>query len=224
MSSATVPRASTNDTNGRLRTPAVARNHAPAVGEPATHRREVRCILRALQDLPRGARVLDLPCGAGRLLPDLVRRGFVVTEADASPHMIEQSQTFAAERGMYLADERFVVTSVFRTPFDDGLFDAVVCNRLLHRFYEPRLRRDALAELRRIARGPIVVSFFSSLTLNGGVFHVRNRFRLKHAIDRVPIMPVTLAADARAAGLNVQQWLAPRPGISKQCYAVLRRA
>jgi hypothetical protein len=40
----------------------------------------------------------------------------------------------------------------------------------------------------------------------------------------VPIRPRALEDDARAVGLRVDRWLATRPGISKQCYAVLMRA
>jgi SAM-dependent methyltransferase len=40
--------------------------------------------LAALLDLPRGSRVLDLPCGWGRLNPALAERGYQVTGGDLS--------------------------------------------------------------------------------------------------------------------------------------------
>jgi hypothetical protein len=98
-----------------------------------------------------------------------------------------------------------------------------VCNRLFHHFRENTVRRRALAELRRIACGPIVASFFSSHTLDGVVFHLRQTLRRRLSTDRIPIQPATFADDARAAGLRVTQWISPRRGISRQCYAVLVR-
>ena len=95
----------------------------------------MRCILKALRGVPRGAKVLDLPCGTGRLLPELAARGFDVTEADVSPHMLDHARQFAGERGVKIADDRFVVASVFDTGFIENAFDATVCNRLFHHFH-----------------------------------------------------------------------------------------
>ncbi len=216
--------ASAAATTERFSTPQAADKYAGALDGTATHRREMRCILSALNGLPRGAKVLDLPSGTGRLMPELIERGFNLTAADVSPHMIEHTRAFLEQRSIHLADERFVVASVFETGLPEGAFDATVCNRLLHHFYEADTRRKALAELRRITRGPIVASFFNSLTFDGGMFHVRDRLRAKRANDRVPIRPGVLEADARAVGLRVERWLSSRPWISKQCYAVLARA
>jgi hypothetical protein len=123
-----------------------------------------------------------------------------------------------------MPDDRFVVASVFETGFSADQFDATVCNRLFHHFFESEVRRNALRELRRITRGTIVVSFFSSRSMLGTLFGVRDRLRSKRATDRVPISPATLALDADAAGLKVAAWHATRPGVSKQCYAVMQRA
>ena len=219
----TVSGASAEATTQRFSTPHAADKYAGALDGTATHRREIRCIFSALRDLPNGARVLDLPCGTGRLVPELTRRGFMVTAADVSPHMVAHARSFLEQQGIHLADDRLLVTSVFNTGMADNAFDATVCNRLLHHFYEPQTRRDALAELRRITRGPIVASFFTIRSFDGVKFHVRDRLRSRRATDRVPISPRTLEADARAVGLRVEHWLATRPMVSKQCYAVMVR-
>jgi ubiquinone/menaquinone biosynthesis C-methylase UbiE len=217
-------RTSADDAYERFNTAGAAAKYTGGLTDTPSHQREIRCLKRALRTLPRGSRVLDLPCGTGRLLPPLTEMGLVVTEADASPHMIEQARTFATARGVQVPDDRFVVASVFETGFSADEFDATVCNRLFHHFHEPKVRQDGLRELRRITRGPIVVSFFTARSLLGQVFRVRNRLRGRRHTDRVPIMPGTFAEDARAAGLAVVDWYATRPGVSKQCYAVLMRA
>lgn len=215
---------SADDAIQRFDTAEAAAKYRAGLTDTPSHRREMRCIQRALKDVPRGARVLDLPCGTGRLLPELTAMGFNVTAADVSPHMIDHARTFAAARGTTIPDNRYCVASVFSTPFADGEFDAVVCNRLFHHFFEPDVRQSALRELKRISRGPIIVSFFNSRSFLGCAFHARDRMRKTRARDRVPISPRMFTKDAEAAGLTVRSLWMTRPGISKQCYALLSPA
>src|SRR3954470_5174885 len=51
-------------------------------------RREKACIEKCLESIPAGSRVLDLPCGTGRLTRMLVQRGHQVTGADVSEAML----------------------------------------------------------------------------------------------------------------------------------------
>lgn len=206
-------------------TPAAAAKYARALEGTATDRRERRAIARAIAGLPDGAHLLDCPCGAGRLTSWLLGRGFAVTAADSSAHMldrlrdrIEPASAGAGKRC------RLVHADARRLPFDADAFDGVVTNRLLHHIYEPEARRRILRELRRVCRGPIVASFFRSGTLDGARFHARARLRGAAETDRVPIALRTIRADAEAAGLEVQAVVATRPLISKQTYLVLRRA
>src|SRR3954467_13423559 len=79
-------------TRSRFDDPSVAAVYATRHGGHGRDRREQSCIERALEPLSAGAKVLDLPCGAGRLAPMLARKGFAVTEADNSPFMVEQAK------------------------------------------------------------------------------------------------------------------------------------
>ena len=212
---------SAEETVARFDTADAAAKYARSLVGTATHARELRSIASALETVPRGGSVLDLPCGTGRLLPALLSWGFRVTEADSSPHMVNRARELAKNLTLHIEDNAFVVTSVFETGFPDASFDAIVSNRLFHHFREADVRRSALRELRRISRGPIVASFFSSKSIDALIFRSRNILRGRKPSDRIPIAPGVFEEDARAVGLRVDRWIAPRPWISKQCYAVL---
>ncbi len=79
-------------------------------------------IERAL-GLWRGARVLDAPCGAGRIAIELASRGCRVTGIDTVERFLDAGRERAAGRG---AEVTFVRGDV-REPAGDAAFDAAVC-------------------------------------------------------------------------------------------------
>jgi len=183
-------------------------------------RRESHALLKALEAVPQSAGILDLPCGSGRLTSLLVERGYRVTGADSSAHMVERARkAVPAASGV-----RFDVRDVLDSGYPDRCFDAIVCHRLFHHFSEAALRQRALRELARICRGPLVVSFFNSFALDA------LRSRLKHALqgtcptDRIPIPMATFVADGCHAGLRVDRTVAVRYGISPLWLVVFRHA
>ncbi len=127
-----------------------AAEYGRSLSGTATHRREERCVRRALGVLPPGARVLDLPCGTGRLVPLLLTMGFRVTAADRSQHMLAAARKAQAGVARRPAGLEFEFADVLDTGFPDDAFDGVLCNRLIHHFREAEARRAALRELRRI--------------------------------------------------------------------------
>lgn len=208
----------------RFDTDASARKYATALVGTSTDRRERRCIARALAAIPAGAAVLDLPSGAGRLLPLLCELGYRLTAADSSAHMIDRARRYAVSMGLKMGPERFVVTDVMRTAFADDTFEAVVCNRLFHHFSESSVRRSALRELRRICSGTILVSFFRDLGWDAFTFRLKNWLYRRKPTDRIPISLATFRQDIQAAGLSITAAIGVNPLISKQWYVVLERA
>lgn len=215
-------------TLNRFDQPLVAADYPDVYGDSWKDRAERASILSALSDVSPGATVLDLPCGSGRLTSMLIERGYVVTAADSSPHMVARAQSSVERITKSHADNkskaRFDVRDVMHTEFRDGEFDAVVCNRLFHHFTEPAVRQTALRELRRICRGPIIVSFFNSFALDSVRFRLRWMLRRQQPTDRIPISLSTFAADGRAAGLTVERTIATRWGISPMWYVVFRQS
>lgn len=194
-----------------------ARKNVPT----ARNRREWQCIARALAAIPAGAAVLDLPCGSGRLEPLLEERGYRVTAADYSSHMVDTARAAYLEAGNRpeLPEHmRFLQQDVMRMSFADGEFDAVICNRLLHHYPTPGLRQQALRECKRVSRGIVVISYFSNFALSALRFHLKNRFTSRTPTDRVPIWFRVLQKDLVAVGLRCTGTYPVRYGLSPQTY------
>jgi len=124
-------------------------------------RHDERLVLDLLGRVPGLARVLDLPCGTGRLLPALERAGYRVVGADVSLEMLRAGRARERERVPR------VQADATRLPFQSGAFDAVVSVRFLFHL-QPEERRAALAELGRVSGDGVVVG------------QVRYRWTLKH--------------------------------------------
>jgi SAM-dependent methyltransferase len=187
---------------------------------------EVRCIRSALASLPAGSHVLDLPCGTGYLTTMLADAGFRVTGADSSSHMIEHAQsawaTACSDKPQRRGRAEFAVQDIMQTTFPDGHFDAIVCNRLFHHFCEPAMRRAALAELRRISSGPVVVFYFDSFALDAIRLASLRLIFGKFQRDRIPISAKKFASEGASVGLQLENVIWTRRGISPQAYAVFR--
>ena len=226
-------KATQDSTSGSSYQQAIKRFSAPQVASqyPAQFRprhwrdrREKNCITKALRGIIPGSRVLDLPCGTGRLTRLLMDHGFRVTAADVSEAMVSTARAnIAASRSPTEGDVPhvdFEVRDVMQTGYGDNQFDAIVCNRLFHHFTEPATRLRALKELRRISRGPVVLSFFNSFALDAAYRRLVNKVRGRTPQDRIPIPYTVLHGELRASGFRVQQTIAVRWGISPHWYVV----
>lgn len=183
---------------------------------------EAECsrIARALVSVPKGSLILDLPCGTGRLTTSLVRLGYKVVSADHSQQLVDQARQGCGEE-LGLSEEqldevvRFGEQDIRKTTFEDGAFDAVVCNGLLHQYAEADARRALLSELSRISKGPIVVSFRCSLSLETLRARVVNMMR-SVTPERIPLPFSVFCKDLAAAGLRAAEVHPVRLLISEQ--------
>ncbi len=130
---------------------APGKSDAYAGRNPARTAREFGLLRRVWPGRP-GESALDLPCGAGRLLPVLRGEfGARVAQADGSLAMLRQ----AAAAG----DAPRAQADALQTPFADRCVDGVVQFRFLHHLPADASDR-AIGECCRIARRFVVVSFF----------------------------------------------------------------
>jgi len=102
---------------------------------------------RSTEELPPGARVLDVPCGGGvafRGVPPGADLRYVA--ADLSPLMLGRARRQAVRRGVPAV---FAQVSVERLPFPAETFDLCLTYNGLHCFPDPA---SALAEMARVLR------------------------------------------------------------------------
>lgn len=187
--------------------------------------REKRAILRALRYVPEGARVLDLPCGTGRGARLLLQNGFSVIAADISTPMVEQARrnlrVFRNLTPGEMPEVSFMELDAAAIDLPDDTVDAVFCNRLFHHFTEPGTRLCALAELRRVSRGPVIVSFFNAFACDAVYRGLRNRLLGRRPADRIPVPMSRFQAEVEASGFQVREKIAVRWGVSPLCFVVV---
>ena len=178
----------------------------------ATDRAE-RQALRELRALARSTTPdgcwLDAPAGAGRMTAELPG---AVVQVDRDAAMLVAA---GPERPRACA-------SVHALPFADFTFAGVLCHRLLQHIPTPAERIDILRELGRVARGPIVVSFFDAHSLQ----HVRRTVRRwfgKKKSGRSAVPRRAFLAECAAAGLEVVAVRALRRFLAEQTLVLLRR-
>jgi ArsR family transcriptional regulator len=110
-----------------------------------------------LASVPKGATVVDLGTGSGRLLGPLKERAAHVIGIDASSRMLERAAKSARERGWEGVDLR--LGTIEHLPLRDGEVDAAVAHLVLHHAAQPE---TALSEAYRTLKpgGVLVVGDF----------------------------------------------------------------
>jgi SAM-dependent methyltransferase len=155
-------------------------------------------------------RVLDAGCGTGRIARRLSDRGCVVTGVDLSPGMLAVARRDHPD--LDLAEG-----SLTDLPFDDGVFDGVLCWYSLIHLTDDELP-VALAEVARVLRpgGVVLVGFQKG----DGVSDVGERLRERGhdvALVRFERGPKTMLDALAAAGFVKEARLVREPiGAERQ--------
>ncbi|MEO6890639.1 MAG: class I SAM-dependent methyltransferase [Ktedonobacteraceae bacterium] len=94
-----------------------------------------------------GRDVLELGCGLGDLLADMLETGYNCRAVEHSPQMVEAARATLRQRGVGQAGY-VILGSAQHVPFSDASFDTVVSTFPSEYIYDP----DTIAEVTRILR------------------------------------------------------------------------
>jgi 2-polyprenyl-3-methyl-5-hydroxy-6-metoxy-1,4-benzoquinol methylase len=185
--------------------------------------RERHLVHAAIADIVKNAatpsgKVLDLPCGTGKLAPVLAHFDLSVVGADISLQMIEIA---AREYRRLPGFMGCIQTDAAATHFASGEFDAVVCLRLLHRVPDA-VRTAILAELARISSRHVIVS----VGLSSPIQKMRQRVRRIVSGKWTVPYPVTrsmFAEQLASAHLTPIRWISVLPLLSSEWIVIAEK-
>lgn len=131
--------------------------------------------------LVEGGAFLDVACGTGEILSRLAKTypKSMFYGVDLAPEMIESAKR-KAKNAKYIS---FQVGNVDTLPFEDSMFDIVLCSEAFHHFEHPE---QALKEIRRTLKpdaifllmDPAYDSWLQKILVNAaGLFETSNRVR-----------------------------------------------
>jgi len=100
--------------------------------------------------------MLEVPCGGGRISPQLAAATNLLIQADVGLGQILYGMT----KEKLKTPQIWMTASAFRIPLRDAGVDATVCIRLSHHLPTLKQREDLLAELLRVSRRYVIMTFF----------------------------------------------------------------
>jgi SAM-dependent methyltransferase len=104
----------------------------------------------------RGPNVLEVGCGTGTLLADMVAAGYTCAAVDRSPQMVAATRSRLRRRSPSAA-ARALQASVQALPFADASFDSVVSTFPTDYIFDPAALREVARVLRPGARLVVVL-------------------------------------------------------------------
>lgn len=134
--------------------------------------REYRLLERLLGSQPASRILLDIPSGGGRLSDQLARYTDLLIEADIGLGQLR----YAREQYDGPDDRVWMTASAFHIPLADETVDGIVCCRLCHHLPTAEERERLLAELLRVARRFVIMTFFDHHSVKNYIRRVRRPF------------------------------------------------
>jgi uncharacterized protein YbaR (Trm112 family) len=125
--------------------------------------REYALLQRLLGSQPHSQVLLDLPSGGGRLSGQLARHTELLVEADIGFGQLlygREQYDGRDQHGDGGDDRVWMTASAFHIPLRDESVDGVVCCRLCHHLPTVAERERLVAELLRVARRFVIMTFF----------------------------------------------------------------
>lgn len=118
-------------------------------------RREISRIEQLLASQPRCRRLLDIPCGGGRVSGPLAKATDLLLQADLSLSQVLTARQTMGSRG----NIAWLTASAFLIPLKEGTVDGILCNRLTHHLATVEQER-LIGELLRVSKSFVILSYY----------------------------------------------------------------
>lgn len=183
------------------------------------HRAEMKLIERGLQTLPPLNSVLDAPCGIGRACLLLAEKGYDVTGVDLGEAAIMAARTAVEVARANVTIEQ---ADLEQLPYDDASFDACLCFRFIHHLPTAEIREQIIAELCRVTRQFVLISYLNPLSVTSIRRSIRERLGGKPSVQH-RISLGELVQHFEHQGFSLHQDLAQLPLLHSLHLAVFKR-
>ena len=108
--------------------------------------------------LPVKSKILDLPCGTGRISMFLAKKRYVVTGGDISASMIKEAQGNVCQPNVFYKTN-FKVLDAEKINCQDNYFDAIVSLRFFGHL-PPDVRINVLKEFKRVGKRFFILAYY----------------------------------------------------------------
>jgi len=134
-------------------------------------RREYQILRRLLGQQGHCKTMLEIPCGGGRISSRLAPATDLLIEADIGLGQV----LYGMSQTKLKIPQVWMTASAFHIPLRDNSVDAAVCIRLSHHLPTFKQRENLLAELLRVARRYVVMTFFDYYSIKNMLRRLRNQ-------------------------------------------------
>ena len=163
-------------------------------------------------------RILDVPCGTGRLCLRLLKRGYSIVGADISSEMVRYTNNRIKKEGF--SDKGYATAGdAENLQFADNSFDAVISLRLLGHT-PPDSRMAILRELKRISKKFLILAYYHKDCLQ---YLLRRQQRKRRGIGWHPATCKQIEDELRTAGLGKVRYFPVCLGISETIIVLARK-
>jgi ubiquinone/menaquinone biosynthesis C-methylase UbiE len=205
----------------RLDSPDRASRYPSRFNDSFRQRREQQALRKLIQLIPPESRVLDLPCGTGRVTRLILDAGHEVIAGDSAASMLSEADQ---QLSAVFPRAEFRLMQAASTGLPEGSVDAVMCNRLFHHFAEPAVRIAVLREFARVSRGLVIVSFSNAFAADVLWQKFSRRIRGRALRHYFPVSMRQFQREFAEAGLEIVTTRAVLWGLSRMWYVVGRNA
>jgi ubiquinone/menaquinone biosynthesis C-methylase UbiE len=163
-------------------------------------------------------RVLDVPCGTGRITRLLLDLGLQVVGGDISPAMIAQARVRCAGSTSRV---EFSVLDLDQLDLPEGSFDLVSCIRLFHHLHTAE-RQAVLHELARVSRRFVL----ANVSYSSRFYRLRRQVKrwLGQGVCRAGSTEQEVRDEAAAAGLRLVARRFVLPAVSEDLILLFEKS